>query len=606
MTDGITRRTTLAALAGGVAPLRQDVGKDLGDSAMIGQSVAAPFIRSRSVLEKLREIGSSVRDTGAVGDGRADDTHAVQDIADYYARVGGEWFFPAGIFRTTAPIVLNCTKPQRIRGRGKRGVYPGRYDPAQPSELAILMPTHAARGAVRFVGSRTGDGSVELHDLALATLETGSVPIAAFAWDASDRFLRNFTFSGCSIHGFTSAFDLFRSGGGNSEMGLFKAQNCTINRNRWIARTLDQTQWNGFLFQGNEAGQNGYAAGDGGIAITAHNVSISNNCLEGQRDPVKLMGSMRGISVADNYFEDNVGNAAVHLENIRGPFDIGANSFQTFDQAKLNHLVLLSNCGHGRVLGPYRADGVHKMALPVTAIRNAGRNGQSANVNSDTNGLLRMDGFDNGNGYLREPQCSALARERVVAAGRAIAPWNGQPMPVAHHDTKNDAAIAFDVAIRGGAGDWAVVSWLFSRETAAAMPSDPYASISINGTGMPSSRDYIAYGFDEYWRAGEWCLLTAAVRLKVEMKRLLIRLYPYGVTAPGGHQTHYLNPVVYVTDSAEAILPYIDDYIARSVLKPPAVDGFLAGDVLVNAAVVAGGQSHYVKLPGAIDRWAYA
>ncbi|PTT40949.1 hypothetical protein DBR33_13680, partial [Stenotrophomonas sp. HMWF022] len=133
MTDGITRRTTLAALAGGVAPLRQDVGKDLGDSAMIGQSVAAPFIRSRSVLEKLREIGSSVRDTGAVGDGRADDTHAVQEIADYYARVGGEWFFPAGIFRTTAPIVLNCTKTQRIRGRGKRGVYPGRYDPAQPS-----------------------------------------------------------------------------------------------------------------------------------------------------------------------------------------------------------------------------------------------------------------------------------------------------------------------------------------------------------------------------------------------------------------------------------------------------------------------------------------
>ena len=599
MTDGITRRATLATLV--ATPLVHASPQDRN-----AQPVAAPFIRTSSALEKLRERESSVRDTGALGDGRADDTHAIQEIADYYGRVGGEWYFPPGVFRTTAPLVFNCAASQKLRGRGKRGVYPGRFDPARASELAVILPVHAGRAAIRFTGSRGGDGTIELRDIALATLETGPVPTAGIAWDAADHFLRDFVFINCSIHGFTSAFDLFSTGGSNSQMGMFKARRCTINRNRWIARTLDATQWNGFSFRDNEAGQNGYGPGDGGISIAAHNAMIAGNCLEGQRDPVKLTGSMRGVSVLDNYFEANVGTAAIHLQNIRGPFDIGANSFIACDPAQLDHLALLSNCGHGRVLGPYWANGVHKMALPILGNSTAGDNVLNPRSGSDPQGLFRLDGFDNGNTYTREPQCSALVTQRVTVAGRELAPWNGRPMPVAYHNTTDGAAVALDIAIEGAVGDWVAMSWLFRREQRANMPSDPYVSFSVNGSRAPGSRDYVAYGFDEYWRPGEWCLLTAAIRLGTAMTRLGIGLHPFGVKPTLGCGTRYLNPIVYVTDTPSTIAPYIDDYTARSVLAPPTAKGFHPGDIIMNGGAAAGGQAHYVKLAGSADHWAYA
>lgn len=586
---------------GGTIPLAQNVSTDRNS-----RPIAAPFVKTRSALDKLREVGSSVRDTGAVGDGRTDDTHAIQEIADHYALVGGEWYFPPGVFRTTAPIIWSCARPQRVRGRGKRGVYPGRFDPDHVGELAVLLPVHAGRAAIRFAGSNEGEGTIELRDIALATLESGPVPVAALGWDAGEHFLRDFAFIGCSIHGFTSAFDLFRTRGHNAEMGQFKAQRCTINRNRWIARTLDGTQWNGFSFRDNEAGQNGYAEGDGGIAVAAHNAIIAGNCLEGQRDPVKLSGSMRGVTVGDNYFEANVGTAAIHLQNVRGPFDVGANSFLTFDRARLDDLVLLANCGHGRVLGPYWAYGVHKMALPVLGNSAAGDNGANPRPGSNARGFLRLDGFDNGNTYTRSPRCSAIATQRVAVAGRDLAPWNGLPMPVAQHDTTMAAAIAVDVALAGAVGEWVAVSWLFQRVSAAGASSDPYLSLSVNGIGAAGSRDYVAYSFDEYWRDGEWCLLTAGIRLETAMARLAVNLYPYGVRPAGGRLTRHLLPVAYVTDTPAEIIPYIDDYTARSVMAPPRARGFQAGDMLINASVAAAGQAQYVKLPGDEDRWAYA
>lgn len=583
----------------------QDTPQDI--SSNMTQGGTAPFIRTRSALEKLREIGSSVRDTGAIGDGKADDTQAIEEIVRYYARVGGEWFFPAGVFKTTAVIEWSCTAPQRVRGRGKRGVYPGRFDPARPGEMAVILPVHAGRAAIRFAGSRDGDGSVELRDIALATLESGAVPTAAIAWDTVDHFLRNFAFVSCSIHGFTSAFDLYRSGGngGNTQAGLFNARHCTINRNRWIARTLDATKWNGFSFCDNEAGQNGYLPGDGGISIAAHNVMIADNCLEGQRDPIRLADTMRSVSVINNYFEANVGGAAIHLHTIRGPFDIGPNSFIDCDPAALDHQVLLSQCGTGRVLGPYWANGVNKMTLPLLGNGSAGDNVLNARVDTKTYGVLRLDGFDNGNTYTREPQCSAIARQHVSIAARELAPWNGHVMPVARHSTSDMPVIPIDVTISATAGQWVAMSWLFRREPDAQAAADPYVSLSVNGTGAPGSRDYVAQGFDEHWRPGEWCLLTAAIRIETAMTHLRIGLYPFGLTPTMARATRYLNPVVYVTNGPSSIIPCVDDHIARSVLKPPAVEGFRPGDMVMNAAPAAAGQAYYVKLAGPADRWAF-
>lgn len=603
MTDGVSRRTTLATLAGGAIPLRQSSSRDLDPTRQA--QVMAPFARTRSALDKLRDIGASVRDTGAIGDGRADDTAAIQEMMDYFARIGGEWHFPEGVFRTTKPLIWNCSKPQRVRGRGKRGVYPGRYDPIEPTGLSIILPVHSGRAAIQFIGSQAGQGSIAFCDLALASLETGPIPVAGFAWDATDFFLRDFEFSACSIHGFTSAFDLFGKGRGNAEMGLFKARRCTVNRNRWIARTLNGTQWNGFSFCDNEAGQNGYNPGEGGIAVSAHNALIAGNCFEGQRDAITIFGAMQGIAVRDNYFEANVGRAAIHVQNARGPFDIGANTFLATDPSALQHHILLSSCGPGRVLGSYWPDGVHKTALSLPGPEKKEGIAYTHDP-QDSAGWFRLDSFDNGNLYQREPQCLAVSKQRATITGRDIAPWNGRPMPVADHDTSTSAAITTNHVINGSIGDWAVMSWLFRRLSRPAGSSDPYVSMSVNGSGAPGSRDYVANDFDQYWIDGEWCLMSAAIRLNAVMHRLNVALYPYGVKPASSRKTRHLMPIVYVTDNSVKIVPYIDDYIARSVLAPPKNGGFQPGDLLINAAATEGGRGHYVRLPGTDDVWVYA
>lgn len=602
MDDRITRRWTIAALAGGVA-------SHLLPSTASAQNAAppaAPNIRTQNALEALRDVTASVRHTGAVGDGRADDTAAIQEIADYFARVGGEWHFPPGIYRTTAPIRINCTKPQRIAGRGKRGVYPGQYILDPTAALAILLPSHPGRAAIEFIGRRDGDGSIELSNIALATTEAGPVPVAAFGWDCTDHFLRDFAFLGCSIHGFTSAFDVYSMGGNNNAVGIFKAERCTINRNRWIARTLGQTRWNGFSFRDNEAGQNGYLPGEGGLSIAAHNAEIVGNCLEGQRNPIKLAGATRSASITDNYLEAVVGVAAIELENIRGPFEIGPNCFIDCDPAKLDHLVLLTNCGPGRVVGPYWPNGVHKTTQPFLGGGVAGDNVLNPRVRSDHHGLLRLDGFGSGSNYTVEPKCTAIAKQRVSVAGRSAAPWSGQPIPIGLHDTANGASINTQIAIDGAIDDWISVCCLFRRSVGLLSGELPELSISLNGIGAPGSRDFVIHDFDQYWRPGEWCLLTAAVRAEVPVKRLSIRFSPFGTKANGSWQTSFLSPLAYVTQSPSDIVPYIDDYTARSVLEPPSVAGFLPGDIIINGAAKKAGQGHFLKLPGGPDNWVFA
>jgi hypothetical protein len=582
-------------------------GSDKG-AALVGYAfdANAPFIRTQSALEKLREFGASIRDTGAVGTGLVDDSDALEEMLDYFKTRGGQWRIPPGVYKTTREIVVDCSQPQTIVGAGMRGVYPGAYTLDANRGQSVILPVHQNRNAFRFVGPAIGGGTIHIRNLALTTLETGTVPEAAFGWETNDRFLRDFTFDNCSIHGFDSAFDTYKTGGTNTEVGLFKAERCNINRNHWIARTLDSTQWNGFDFVANEAGQNGYLDCQGGIDVSAHNANILRNTLEGTRDPIRLSSSTRGVKVEGNYLEAVVGVAAIHLQNIRGHYDVGANAYLAIDYSKLKHTVLLTNCGAGRVLGPYWADGVYKTELPVLGNSlSGGDNLLNPSVDSTHHGILRMDSLDRGE-YLREPEYSAIAKQRVTVDGRELAPWCGRPMPVQEYGSSNPGAISLNYAIAGSPGEWVVVSWLFRREPDAGDPKDPYVSLLVNGTGGAGSRDYIAYAFDENWRDGEWCLLTCAAKLGVAMTSLSINFFPHGVNPGSGRVTRFLRPVVYVTNDPNKIIPYVDDYTARSVTIAPDASGFEQGDTIFNANVAAAGQAEFVKLAGANNNWVYA
>lgn len=589
--EGITRRTSLGVIA----------GPAFAGSVQEASPVEAPYLKTRSALERLRDLGASVKDTGATGDGLADDTDALQEIATYFGTRGGEWRIPAGTYRISAAIAIDCRMPQRVVGRGRRGVYPPAFIPGGDTGLAVILPVHTGRQAIEFVGKSAADGSIEIRDLALATLEAGPVPVSAFGWDAGRTFQRNFSFIGCSVHGFTSAFDVYRNRGAGTQVGLFRAHYCTINRNQWIARTMDGTQWNGFDFSFNEAGQNGYLPKQGGIDISAHNVLILGNCLEGMRDPIRIHGAYRGVDIRSNYFESNVGAALIQLNAVRGPWEIGPQTHVDIDYRKLDHQLLVAACGPGRSAVPYRAEGVHKTPMAVIGNDASARdNIENPDAGSVVNGWLRCDAPCAQ--FLQEPEIVSIARQRVVIGARDVHPITGRAMPVEEYATSGVGDFALSYSLTGEVGHWVVISWLMKREGQGA-PANPQIIFNINGRNAPGSRSYLTTDFDAWWQQGEWCLLTAAIQLGTAMTSLALTLLPYGASPAVGRKIRFLRPAVYTTDSVNKIAPYVDPFIAHSVTAAPSRGAWLCGDTLANAVPSAGQTAFFCTADGTPGVW---
>lgn len=97
---------------------------------------------STTVQNKLRET-VSVKDFGAVGDGVADDTAAIQAAITHAATFGGEVYLPAGLYKTTSTIVLD----RKVTLRGQGTPFPvAVYNPTQQFTGAVIRKEHAGHG----------------------------------------------------------------------------------------------------------------------------------------------------------------------------------------------------------------------------------------------------------------------------------------------------------------------------------------------------------------------------------------------------------------------------------------------------------------------------
>lgn len=531
-----------------------------------------------------------------------DDSDAWEAALAYLDFIGGGTLhLPHGASKVTREIVIPYDAI-RIVGTGTRKVYPGRFTPGTRCP-STLVPVHNGRNAFRFIVARAGGGAFCAEGFNLATLEDGERPEAAFGWEAEAAFPYGYTFRRLAIHGFGSAFDSYKGAGAEYAVGAVLIDDCVINRNRWIVRSLDKTQFNGFRFTNNKAGQNGYLPGQGGIAISGHDITIENNILEATRDAVLVFGAYRDISVKGNYFEANVGSACVQLRDISGPYLVGPNNYGLMNYEDLDHNVLLKFCGLGMCIDPYWPYVVHKLPGPLTGGRAVSMLKNA--VDSSEYGFCRMDRLDGANWSMRPAMlASSVAQIRQgQPVERETNPQTGLAMPVLPFSTSGKTYAEHRVAIAGEAGEWAVASWLFKRQPDGGPVADPYLSMRVNGEISAGSRDYVPYGFSRAWRDGEWCLMTAAIRLQARMSSLQLLLHPHGVEAEEGRATRYLAPSAYTVADINDIVPFIDNRQACSVTAPPVAGEWLAGDILDNAAPVAGVTRFVCTQGGAPGVW---
>jgi hypothetical protein len=95
----------------------QDLADDDG-SDWIGFKQAGAGTVARSAQDKMRDA-ISVKDFGAVGDGVADDTAAIQATIDVVAPTGGQIVLPPGVYKISSPLNIS-SQNVFVQGSGRR------------------------------------------------------------------------------------------------------------------------------------------------------------------------------------------------------------------------------------------------------------------------------------------------------------------------------------------------------------------------------------------------------------------------------------------------------------------------------------------------------
>jgi len=109
--------STLAAIDAAVTTIQTIAAASPGSSAGISHIAAGSGAVATTVQAKLRDV-VSVKDFGAVGDGVADDTAAIQAAIDAAKAVNGAVYFPAGRYRVTSGYTNSTTNSVMLYGEG--------------------------------------------------------------------------------------------------------------------------------------------------------------------------------------------------------------------------------------------------------------------------------------------------------------------------------------------------------------------------------------------------------------------------------------------------------------------------------------------------------
>ncbi|MGZ5029066.1 MAG: glycosyl hydrolase family 28-related protein [Methylobacter sp.] len=227
---------------------------------------------ARKVKDKLNEM-ISVKDFGAVGDGAADDTAAIQ-AAINSATSGMTVFFPAGFYKITATINLPNTYILRLVGQG---MYASRiYATASMSKIfttnaAVIYDTFEIKDLGFLCNSLAGSAFVceqLIHSLIDRVLVTGATSTAIRINNGYNNTIQNCIFTGNA----GNALDI--SGANNN--------NINVRQNQIYSNT-----------------------GYGIIAADGLNINIVGNGIETNTLAGIIAYDVKALNIEGNYFERN-------------------------------------------------------------------------------------------------------------------------------------------------------------------------------------------------------------------------------------------------------------------------------------------------------------
>jgi hypothetical protein len=243
---GITTSASSVSFTGfkGQVGVVQDLADDDG-SNWIGFEPSSNTATARSAQDKLQE-SVSVKDFGAVGDGVADDTAAIQDALNAISSFSILTFAVGGAYKTTSELVMpQATYNVTIQGNGAiiRAMHNGNglvlnalnenYSRFKVYDLTIQGPNVSFPSDATLAGTSTGAG------LVLGFNNTSNFPVAGYLSSFINCSFNNFyqgvylqqtlltQFVGCSM--FYNQYGIFIDG---SLCNANKFTNCSIRQNR--------------------------------------------------------------------------------------------------------------------------------------------------------------------------------------------------------------------------------------------------------------------------------------------------------------------------------------------------------------------------------------
>jgi hypothetical protein len=306
--DNVGGFATMADLTAAIAALTASLAASSG-SSMIGFIQAGTSAVATTAQTKMRET-ISVKDFGAVGDDVADDTTKIQAAINYANTIGGDVYFPAGIYKITNGLTINnsgdtsdtfkasmygdSSSSARIHGMA------GSYDMLTiTGGTGAGVESHQVIRGLFFVKEDYVGYCIGGDNLAFLSLEDVSCFNGAYSFYATD--VLSSVFYNCVFRQATI--------GMRAEYTNFSYPNALTMVGCVVGNSRDAGIWivGGTTF--NMFGGSVESNGIDGSSATKFGVLLNNSGVQGS-----VSGNFSGV-----YFENNVGTADIWLANSAQP-----------------------------------------------------------------------------------------------------------------------------------------------------------------------------------------------------------------------------------------------------------------------------------------------